>query len=50
MATEFIEEPGDLGLGQLEVGALNMGLRPDMMQSLKRLKTGDAAPFHGHAE
>ena len=29
MATEFIEELGDLGLGRLEVGTLNLGLRPD---------------------
>ena len=28
-ATEFIEEPGDLGLGWPEVGTLNLGLRPD---------------------
>jgi hypothetical protein len=27
-----------------------LGLRPDMIQSLKRPKTGDAAPFRGHTE
>ena len=27
-----------------------MGLRPDTIQSLKRFKTGDAAPFCGHTE
>ena len=27
-----------------------MGLRPDTIKSLKRPKTGDAAPFCGHTE
>ena len=41
---------GELGLGWLGRGTHNMGLRPDTIQSLKKLKTCDAAHFHGHTE
>ena len=44
-ATEFIEEPGDLGLGRLEVGALNLGLRPDTIHGPLAQKRWRSTPF-----